>query len=212
MKKIATLLAAALLLASTAHAQLQVGAGYLNSTLTQASKEASVTNGFYAGLSYNIPVVAGLGVAPGLYYSMLGGKNTGGVNFFGLASTSTESKFSESAINLPVYLNYGIQMAKDFKFFVFAGPTVQYGLSSTTKSNTTVSVGSHEGGTNGTIDNYANDYGRLNVYMGGGAGMNAGRIQVNVGFDYGLLNLYTGSDANMSSYRYNIKLGVAFVF
>lgn len=211
MKKIATLIAAALLLATTAHAQLQVGAGYLNSTLTAASKESSATNGFYAGLSYNIPIVAGLGVAPGVYYSMLGGKQTNSFNLGRLIAANTESTFTEHALNIPVYLNYGFSLVDDFRFIVFAGPTVQYGLSSTTKTNATV-TGVVEGGTKDTIDNYANDYGRLNVYMGGGLGMNAGKIQVTVGFDYGLLDLYTGNDEQMGYHRYNIKLGAAYLF
>ena len=212
MKKIAIILAAAaMLLAGTnANAQLQVGAGYLNSTQTITNSESVNTNGFYAGLSYNIPLVAGLGVVPGLYYSMLGGKSANGLNL-GFIALNRESKFTEHAINVPVYLNYGFPLMDDFKFLVFAGPTVQYGLSS--KSKTTGSVtGALDGGTQNTVDNYADGkYNRLNVYVGGGLAMNAGRMQVSVGFDYGLMDLLP-KDENVKSNRYNIKIGVAYLF
>lgn len=215
MKKIAILFAAAALLlaAAPANAQLQVGAGYLNSTLSTTVRDNKASNnshGVYAGLSYNIPIVAGLGIAPGVYYSLLFGKSASSVDLI-FADAKFESKSQEHAINVPVYLNYGFQLVDDFKFFLFAGPTLQYGLSSKTTSTGDFSGPIHVGSEN-TIDNYASDskYKRLNVYVGGGLGMNAGPIQVTVGYDYGLMNLSAAENVDMR--RSNLKIGVAFLF
>lgn len=215
MKKIAILFAAAALLlaAAPANAQLQVGAGYLNSTLSTTVRDNKASNnshGVYAGLSYNIPIVAGLGIAPGVYYSLLFGKSASSVDLI-FADAKFESKSQEHAINVPVYLNYGFQLVDDFKFFLFAGPTLQYGLSSKTTSTGDFSGPIHVGSEN-TIDNYASDskYKRLNVFVGGGLGMNAGPIQVTVGYDYGLMNLSAAENVDM--HRSNLKIGVAFLF
>ena len=128
MKKIfSTLLAASLMLLGTdAFAQMSFNAGYLNSTL--ATKNSSDNaNGAYAGISFNVPVAGGLAIAPGVYYSFLTSKETAALGTI----ASGSGTFMEHAINVPVYLNYGIDLARDAKVFVFGGPTVQYGLAST---------------------------------------------------------------------------------
>lgn len=62
------------LISVAASAQINVGAGYLQSTATyQAKSGADVnstkSNGFYVGLGYEIPLMQGLSVTPGIYYS-----------------------------------------------------------------------------------------------------------------------------------------------
>ena len=78
MKKIfATLLAASLMLLGTqAFAQISVNAGYLNSSMKVGSADPSNANGAYAGVSFNVPLVGGLAIAPGVYYSMITSKST----------------------------------------------------------------------------------------------------------------------------------------
>ena len=197
MKKIlSTLLAASLMLIGTqAFAQMSVNAGYLNSTLATKNTKSGA-NGAYVGVSFNLPVAGGLSVAPGVYYSGLFSKNT---ELFGFGTGS----FQEHAVNVPVYLNYGIQLSRDTEFFIFSGPTAQYGLASKVK---------HEvGSINTTVDNYADsDFNRFNVYLGGGVGMNAGGIIVTVGYDYGMMNQYKNTD--VACHRSNIKIGVGFAF
>ena len=197
MKRIlSTLLAASLMLIGTeAFAQMSVNAGYLNSTLATKNTKSGA-NGAYVGVSFNLPVAGGLSVAPGVYYSGLFSKNT---ELFGFGTGS----FQEHAVNVPVYLNYGIQLSRDTEFFIFGGPTAQYGLASKVK---------HEvGSINTTVDNYADsDFNRFNVYLGGGVGMNAGGIIVTVGYDYGMMNQYKNTD--VACHRSNIKIGVGFAF
>jgi len=206
MKKVlSTLLAASLMLLGTqAFAQVSVNAGYLNSTLATKNADPANANGAYAGLSFNLPIAGGLAIAPGVYYSLIASKNTAN-----LGSIATGSgTFMEHAINVPVYLNYNIGLNRDTKFFVYAGPTLQYGLASTIKYD--ANVLGISGST--TVNNYDNDdYNRMNVYLGGGIGLQAGSIIVNVGYDYGMMNQYKGDNAT-PCHRSNLKIGVGFAF
>ena len=205
MKKIFSIvLAASLMLIGTqAFAQMSVNAGYLNSTL-KTGNNADNANGAYAGVSFNIPVAGGLAVAPGVYYSMLTSKETAALG----SIASGSGTFMEHALNVPVYLNYGIDLARDTRFFVFGGPTVQYGLASTVK---------YEGNVLGvsgssTVNNYDNqNFNRLNVYLGGGVGFTVAGIQIHVGYDYGMLNQYKGDNAT-PCHRSNLKIGAGFAF
>ena len=197
MKKIlTTLLAASLMLLGTqAFAQMSVNAGYLNSTLATKSTSSNA-NGAFAGVSFNVPVAGGLAIAPGVYYSALFSKNT---ELFGFGTGT----FQEHALNVPVYLNYGFDLARDTKFFIFGGPTAQYGL---------ISKVLHEvGNVNATVNNYDDtDFNRFNVYLGGGVGFQAGALQITVGYDYGMMNQYKNTD--VACHRSNLKLGVGFLF
>ena len=205
MKKIfSTLLVASLMLLGTnAFAQMSVNAGYLNSTLATKNNSDNA-NGAYAGVSFNIPVAGGLAIAPGVYYSMLTSKETAALG----SIASGSGTFMEHALNVPVYLNYGIDLARDTRFFVFGGPTVQYGLASTVK---------YEGNVLGvsgssTVNNYDNqNFNRLNVYLGGGVGFTVAGIQIHVGYDYGMMNQYKGDNAT-PCHRSNLKIGAGFAF
>ena len=200
----ATLLAASLMLLGTqAFAQMSVNAGYLNSNRTSKDTKAASANGAYAGVSFNIPVVGGLAVAPGLYYSMITSQDVSSIG----SLYSGKGTFMEHAINVPVYLNYGFALARDTKFFILGGPTVQYGLASIVKSeNNIAGLININGKTNLYED--VKDYTRFNVYLGGGVGFQAGAFQVTVGYDYGMMPTYKDGD----QHRSNLKIGAGFVF
>ena len=211
MKKFfSTLLAASLMLIGTqAFAQTSVNAGYLNSSqsFNESSSKAVNSNGAYAGVSFNIPLAGGFGIAPGLYYSMITNKDGSSGSILGIP-VSVSTTFVEHAVNVPLYLNYSINLASDSNVFIFAGPTAQYGLASTTK----LAGGVGESSADKKYDNYENEnYNRFNVYLGGGVGFQVSAIQITVGYDYGLMNLYKGENA-IKTHRSNLKLGLGFVF
>lgn len=209
MKKFFSIvLAASLMLIGTqAFAQASINAGYLNSTQTFENAKSTNANGAYFGFSYNIGFGGGFGISPGIYYSLLASKNAAGARVFGV-DVSSASNFTEHAVNVPVYLNWGTDLARDSRFFVFAGPTVQYGLSSKTKI--TGGVGSWT--TDTKLDNYKDDNRNpFNVYLGGGLGMDVASFKIIAGFDYGMINIYKGDNAAKSN-RYNIKIGIGFNF
>ncbi len=235
MKKIfAIVLGVALLAGTQANAQISVGAGWLNSTeksvttYNDGSKNVSEPtnlNGFYAGGQYNIPIAGGFGVAPGLYASVLFGKQTGSLGYI-VGSTNIQSDYTEIALNVPVNVNYAFEIG-DFKLIAYAGPNFQYGIvsSSVTTTATTTIIG--DGNTKDTFNHYTGqviytdgssntnadnaDRNPFNIYIGGGLVFQAGSIMVNVGYDHSILNFYKGN-SNTNTSRSQIKLGVGYAF
>ena len=209
MKKIlSTLLAASLMLLGTqAFAQISFNAGYLNSSIKIGNNDPSNANGAFAGVSFNVPLAGGLAIAPGVYYSMIFSKESASTSVFGV-NISGASTFMEQAINVPAYLNYSIGLNRDTNFFIYGGPTFQYGLASTVKGEGNV------GGLGGTTthNNYNDDnYNRMNLYLGGGVGINAGGYMITLGYDYGMMNQYKGDNAP-NAHRSNLKIGVGYNF
>ena len=232
MKKIfAIVLGAALMLSGTnAFAQLSVGAGWLNSTETVKSgnNDPSKTNlnGFYVGGQYNLPIVSGLGVAPGLYVSGIFAKVNNSDSAYGV-SGSTNASSREFDLNVPVNVNYAFEIGGDFKVFVYAGPVFQLGIVSKASYEASLSAGGLGVSTGKyTTDNYSgktynakneevgqHDGGYqnpFNIYLGGGAGIQAGAFQVIIGYDHSLLNF--SKNSNETASRSQIKLGVGYAF
>lgn len=232
MKKIfAIVLGAALMLAGTnAFAQLSVGAGWLNSTETVKSgnNDPSKTNlnGFYVGGQYNLPIVSGLGVAPGLYVSGIFAKVNNSDSAYGLSGSANVSS-REFDLNVPVNVNYAFEIGRDFKVFVYAGPVFQLGIVSKASYEASLSAGGLGLSTGKyTTDNYSgktynakneevgqHDGGYqnpFNIYVGGGAGIQAGAFQVIIGYDHSLLNF--SKNSNETASRSQIKLGVGYAF
>lgn len=205
MKKIftAVLAAAMMLVGTSAFAQLSAGAGFMNSAFNNG-KESTALNGLYAGVSYNIPIAGGLGVAPGVYYSYLTKKNSGKLGTL----VSYAGDRTDMYLAVPLDLNYGIRISDGFKALLFAGPTFSYGLSSKTKV-----TGSFAGITAGsTTNNYENkNYSRIDVMLGGGVGFELENIvRFTVGYDYGMLDLDKTDTGKL--HRSQLHAGVAFLF
>lgn len=204
MKKVftAVLAASLMLIGTSAFAQFSAGAGFMNSPLNYGKKSMAL-NGLFAGVSYNIPLAGGLGVAPGVYYSLLTKKDSDN-----LGPVIHEGDRTDMYLTVPVDLNYGIQIADGFKALLFAGPTFSYGLSSKTKLSESIggfSIGS-------TVDNYDNkDLSRIDVMLGGGVGVELeNMVRFTVGYDRGMMDL-DKTDAG-TLHRSHLHAGVAFLF
>lgn len=217
MKKIVTLLSAALMLlaGTSAFAQMSVGAGYVNSTdivkIAKLSNDSKTTttgtagNGFYAGISYTAPLAAGFSFTPGVYYEFLTANEVASASVLNISGRETEHY-----INIPLTFSYGTDLSSDFRLFVYAGPTASVGLASTTKVSADVVGIKVEGG---TVNNYDNEsYGRFDIMLGGGIGCEFhDNFRFTVGYDFGMLNRYTGS-ADYSQHRNRLTAGIAFLF
>lgn len=220
MKKIfASIFAATLLLVGTeAYAQLVPGVGYLLSletSNTSSDSETTPFHGFYAGVSYNIPIVAGLSVAPGLYANMLF-RNGHEEYREGFAGLYLQGSYREFALNVPVNVAYSIELAGDMAIRFFAGPVFQYGLMSKTNYSGSLTIPGVSVSGGKTIKHYDSEtieiYRRnpFNIYLGGGIGFQAGDLLFTVGYDHSLLDV-----DKIDSYktcRNQIKAGINFAF
>ena len=213
MKKFfAIVLGAALMLSGTnAFAQFSAGAGWLNSTEkavdNNGNSEKANLNGFYAGGQYKLPIVGGLSVAPGLYASMLFASGSGSA-LWGLLQGN--AKYTELAINVPVNFAYTIEIG-DFEVFAYLGPNFQYAIMG--KLETTDNIAGGAATLQNAKDLYSGDnktHNPFNIYLGGGAGFQAGNIQVILGYDHSLTNMSSQDKTQVS--RSQIKIGVGYAF
>ena len=115
MKKVLSIVAVAavMMFAGKANAQLSIHAGYQNNEMTTTASAIVVTttgttseDGFYIGGSYNMEAGGGLAVAPGVYFA-----------------------YVESAMDLrvPILLNYKLNVNK-LGIGIFGGPDITYGI------------------------------------------------------------------------------------
>lgn len=195
--------------ATSAFAQLSVGAGYLSNTQKYSYTSGSTTtttptttNGFYVGADYGLDLGQGLGLSAGLKGAFLfGSKET---DF--LVGTAT-TKSTEIYLAVPVLANYSYAITNDFKVFAYAGPSVAFGLSSKAKTTNTVNDDVT------TTDNYGDDsdYGRVNVFLGAGIGVDVmNTIRIKAGYDIGLLNRSSADNTKINDAQWSV--GVAYLF
>jgi hypothetical protein len=223
MKKIVTIVTAALV-SVAALAQISVGGGYLQSTSTYQAKaggdvHSSAANGFYVGAGYEMELMKGITLTPGVYYSYLTSNDASSGSIGGIVSGSTKTKLTEQYLNVPVMVNLGYNLNRDLRLFAFGGPTISLGLSSKSHYDSNVSIVGINLGDSGDIDNYAGSngnastYSRFDVLLGAGAGVDIkDKIRVTVGYDWGMLNRNTDANSTGIQHRNQLKAGVALLF
>jgi len=197
MKKL-LVIAAAILSFSAANAQV-VYAGFQSVTSTYKITVGNTTTidkdanaGFFLGGAMNFEIADGLGIQPGLEVSYAGRTEKDLLN--------NDVKYSLWGVRVPIDVNYGIELAPDFKLHVYAGPSIYVGLSNTRKTGNT------------TYDFYGDDYGRLGLGLGMGAWCDIKDvIRVKAGYDLGLLN--RAQDKDNESYKesaFMVSIGYLF--
>ena len=211
MKKIFAIAAALMLIGSSAFAQ-NFGAGYLQSTKTDGSSSVTA-NGFYAGFGYTASIAPGISLNPGIYYEFLTNSSAGSAGIPGLATISGTSKTTEHYLNVPLHMSFAYSFAPTFKLFAYAGPTVNFGIASNTKSTTSTSTFIGSGSSTNTTDNYADgsNYSRFDLMAGGGLGAEVmNKFRITVGYDFGLLDRNNSDSTSLK--RNRLTAGVAFLF
>ena len=204
--------AAALMLFSIdASAQLSIGAGFAKSDLKENVDLASVSqektanaNGLYFGADYTFKFKYGFGFTPGIEWVYVADKN---LKELGILNSNTETKFKEHYVNIPLDIDWGIDL-KVVRVFAFAGPTLSFNVS----SKTTVAGSSTEDkvSTKDFLEKLGGKYGAFDLMLGAGAGVDVlNMIRVKFGYDWGLVN--RGND-DLKLHRQQLKLGVAFIF
>lgn len=207
MKRIITVatIAAFLLIGGKAYGQFTMGAGYLNVTeRIDNTPIKGIANGFYVGPTVHTNLMGTLSLNTGLYYSMLMSSEPFILDYDEVGSMANTK---EHSLYVPFTANLSIVFNENFVPFIYAGPTLQMGLSSKTVYNADAGVEV------ATIDHYAQDgYGnRFNVLVGGGIGFEIMETVIfKAGYHLSLLNYYRGDEFKLS--RNYIQAGLAFVF
>ena len=148
MKKAFTIIAvaAAMLATGTANAQLGINIGYAPVTLKTATTLGNTTttstsdmDGFFAGVNYNYGIGKDLGVSFGLQGRYNTKTSTGSANFV-VVSGNDKSTTTQILLDVPVLLNYSLNLGSSAKLTAFAGPTFSYAVYGNTHVTTTTTI------------------------------------------------------------------------
>lgn len=221
---------------SAVYTQPGIEAGYLNSRYSikggENSKSGTPMNGFYAGVSDDIELVAGLVFHVGLNYSYTTDNSREEVLHFDLKGSA-----ADHYLNLPLRLKYNFNIIpKVLKIQAFAGPVLSMGLVSEQTLSLKGSFG--DAAIDGTVkynyytgkvkaDNLSDElrdqinsympdsrYKRFDVALGGGVGVELfNLLEVKAGYDWGLLNRFKGDASDNYKLNRNVfYLSVGFRF
>ena len=209
MKKIYCILAvaAAILFATEARAQIGIGIGYnlINNVKDVFGIQTSTAfNGIYVEATYNINILekswGELDVQPAMRLSHAGVRESEISN--GITSSSSEN---ETYLDFPVFIKYSFDL-NTLNLSAFAGPILSCGLSSVTKARV--------GDKATTINNYEDGgYGRFDLKLGIGIGTAFDdKYEVKIGYNFGMLNRYTEKIDNILFRTGVFYAGVTFNF
>ena len=132
MKRILALVvsvAASLILATAAHAQLGSLVGLTSSSVKMASADAISL--YHAGITGKIPLGSGFAIQPSLLYQVKGA-NVGHLD----TATDEDFKVKTGFVELPLGIQWGPELGS-FRPFVFGEPFIGYRVSSTDRGNET---------------------------------------------------------------------------
>ena len=215
MNNIIRTLAVALVLTigATSYAQISISAGYDNSTLTNAIYSNEVASnvlyhGFYAGVGYTIPIVAGLSITPGVYFESIHANHVTDMQTFGLRFSG-----SDKYLSAPLYVSYGFDLSSSVRLSVFAGPTATLGLSSVIKG-----YGAYKNSNIKTEETISEAYKegywkRFDVMLGGGLGIELLRhIRITVAVNFGMIDRQKTKMFDLPIKRNQLVAGVTYVF
>jgi len=146
MKKVYVAVAAAMILAGNAAAQMKVGveAGInLNNLADQYEGETTsnqIKTGFHAGVVADMGLGSHFSVAPALRYSMKGGQEQRHFNTTingNSATVEQKNKLSYHYLELPVNLVYKTGVEGSGRFMIGAGPYIAYMVNAQNKQKST---------------------------------------------------------------------------
>ena len=211
MKRLLTIIlaASAMFAGTTVFAQnvaVEAGFGLSNTNFNALGYKANADlYGGTLGVSYEIPLLPGtLGFAPGVQFGYF---TKGNVNIYGYDNIS----FTETYVAVPLDFNFHFNLSDDMKFLVFAGPTLDLGLTSRIKEkSTSMEYDIYSG----KLADYTN-YTRYDVLLGGGVGFDVmDAVRFSVRYDYGVVNRNGGNLTSglLKIHRSQFKLGIAFLF
>ena len=207
MKKVFAFVAATVLFAGIANAQLGINVGFApqtyKATVTSGSTSSTNTmnlNGFFAGVNYNINLTGDLGVSLGVNYRI----NMGSEETTVLGVTAKDT-YNQSLVDVPILFNYGLKLSDALKLSVFAGPTINFALSGKTTSTYTV-LGTE---TTTETDWYGDNTDMKKLDLGATVGVNLqyNGIRFFGGYNLGLLNTYDDDNVTRKGSNWFIGLG-----
>lgn len=204
MKKIIITIAFAVLATASAFAQsLSAGAGYTSYKFSTKlgdndAKKGDAINGFYAGADATVLNLGPVAVTPGIYFAYASATTTASALGFSQSGTT-----KEMYLDIPVNFSYGIDLGPA-RVFAYAGPTISLGCSSTYEFDGVIKTD--------PTDLYGDDskYGRFDIMLGGGLGVDIACIRISAGYNFGMLD--RNSSDSIKYTRSGLHAGISYLF
>lgn len=198
MKKALAILAlvAAMFVAGNVQAQSTIYATYAPETFVAGSNSENY-QGFSVGFSQNIGLYKGLGVAAGAQFRMNMKSET--TTMWGITGKVSET---QTIIDVPVLLNYKLELNRDLAIVPFVGPMPSLALTGVTKGVDPIFGENSD-------DWYDNNstMSRFNLYMVFGADVKFTNFNLFGGYRLGLLDLNSNDNATLKTNGWFIGLG-----
>lgn len=218
MKRLFAFLAvsAAMLVAGKSYAQLSIRAGFAPETWTSKvtvnnNSNSATTNlkGIFVGAHYNFSLTGDLGLSLGAQYRYNFGKETSSGDLLGLAGATIESKQTQSVLDVPVLLNYGLDLSDAMRLSIFAGPTLNLALAGNTHQTVTTTVLGKTSVTETDYDWYGDktDMEVLNVSATFGVNFTYMHFGIFAGYNLGLLDMNKEDDYSLKTAGFFVGLG-----
>ena len=206
--------AAIMLFAGNAAAQTGINIGYTPQviSITGNTSDTISLDGISIGFNQNLPLSGDLCISVGLQARYGFATKETSVNLGILGSANATAKYSQFSIDIPVLLNYGLNINKDMRLTPFVGPTISYALSGkTTWSGNANVLGALNIGTDGEDDWYeeSDKTSRFDIGLTLGASLDYSKYRIFGGYNLGLLNLSTADNTTRKAAGW--FLGISYI-
>jgi len=200
----------ALFVTEKAQAQLGLHVDYVGEFINTESPTLGDTTFYYDGVTFginwNFGLTKNLDLTAGLqyrtqwrYYSEHQYVGTDYVHYL--------EKHKQTLVDLPILLNYTIELGSETTFCPFVGPMLSWAISGTSHSEWTFPINTQH---NENWYDENGERGRLNVYATAGIKFSYKKFSVSAGGRYGLLNLSKRDDATTKAYGFFASFGYVF--
>ncbi|MBO7465539.1 MAG: outer membrane beta-barrel protein [Bacteroidales bacterium] len=207
-------LAIAMLAGGKSFAQISIRAGFAPETWKTTSSGSSSTsttnlNGVFVGAHYNLNLTGDLNVSLGAQYrfNFSTEKETG--DLLGITSASIEAKNTQSVIDVPVLLNYGLDLTEGLRLSLFAGATLNFAMAGNTHYTVTGTVLSISKTVESDYDWYGenSDNDPLNLSATFGLNLTYMKFSLFGGYNMGLLDMNKSDNVKTTTGAYFVGLG-----
>lgn len=198
--KFSILVVAMLVVATVAHAQVDLGikAGVNMSNVYGKNVDNNdMKIGFHAGLSADFYFTPEVALQSGLLVSTKG---------FTYKTSALEFTSNPIYLQLPVHLAYKVEVVPGTRIVFHGGPYAAYGIA----GKHTVKVGSLGSGSIDVFGDSAAQLKRFDFGAGLGVGAEFGQIALDLGWDMGLIDLSNSSEGTLKNQNAYLSVGYKF--
>lgn len=185
----------------------------------------TIMNGMKVGLVYDGAIIKGFGATVGINYTFAAGYTNWATPNVMQQLTKQRTKTTYNQVELFVDWQYKFEIAKETYIILYTGPSIQCAVEMSKREfeknegTGIVTKNDKESCFNYTDDKMEQDYQRMNVTWGVGAGFQYERYFLRGGYDFGLMNPYKVGNFNEMGYsldrrtrgrldQWNIRLGI----